>query len=115
MDMLTNECCILPISIGNALQMELAKDFMLKYCDEEKAVDLCLEDIGLALQDQGKSLVGYGLPQPISYASEVTQEFDRWHPLTDSLALQCQRAISSFNLEQCMVFSEIVSASGTSS
>ena len=106
-DILTNDCCILPILIWNTLRMELAKDFMLKYSDEEKALNLCLEDIGLMLQDQGKSLHTYGLPQPISYASEVTQEYDCWCPLSHDLELHCQRAITSFNPQQCMVFSKI--------
>ena len=95
-DILTNDCCILPISIWNTLCMELAKDFTLKYSDEEKALNLCLE-----------SPCTHGLPQPISYASEVTQEYDCWCPLSQDLELHCQRAITSFNPQQRMVFSEI--------
>ena len=112
-DMLTNDCCILPITIWNSLWMELAKDFMVKYSDEEKALNLCLEDIGVALQDQGKSLHGYGLPQAVSYVSEVTQELDRWQPHSHDLALHCERTTSSFNAQQHMVFDEIDKAIST--
>ena len=112
-DMLTNDCCILPIAIWNSMQMDLAQDFMVKYCDEEKALNLCLENIGVALKDQGKSLHGYGLAQRVSYAREVTQEFDRWQPHSHDLALQCEHATSSFNPQQRMVFSEIDKAMST--
>ena len=69
-----------------------------------------LQEIGQCLEEYGKTLSDYGLPEPISYSREVEHELEKWASDRDDLSLHADLAARSFNPEQRDIYDLIIAA-----
>ncbi|KIO15898.1 hypothetical protein M407DRAFT_34485 [Tulasnella calospora MUT 4182] len=77
--LLVNECCPTPLSIWERFCQDLSRDYYLQNeLSWELGEDLALQDLSRYLEEHGKTLRQYGLPQPVQHASEVAHEIRRW-------------------------------------
>ena len=107
-NMLTNNCCLFPLAIWNEFHPNFGKDFLQNTDgDNERASKLTLQDIALLLQEHGKSLATYGLPQPIVYGTELSLERQHWHSIRDRLEEDSDTTFMKLNVEQQQIFREI--------
>ena len=108
---LVNECILTPLQCWNAFKNSLCLDFTLQYPDLPQIVfDHGLDHIALLLEEQGKQLSEYNLPQPTTYGREVEHELQKWAPLSQELAARADAAHNMFNEQQCRIFDNIISA-----
>ena len=85
-DLLANDCCIMPSSLWTTFQLEFTKDFLLdSVSNKDMAINLALEEIGSSLEEHGKCLYDFGLPHSLHHGSELTQECQRWNSLSNHL------------------------------
>lgn len=82
-----------------------ADDFLLlNGYDEVRACNRTLEEMTMSLEEHGKNLHTYGLPEPDTHGTEVLFELRRWAHLQLSMGEECDDAFSKFNSQQCKIF-----------
>jgi hypothetical protein len=109
--LLTNECVPTPIRLWERFQEELSQDFILEYHGHvELGVSAALAELGQYLDEFGKTLDQYGLPQPISRSNEVTHELQRWSAQGVHLMTRAINSAILFNPEQDHIYSQITHA-----
>lgn len=109
--LLVDECILTPLQCWNTFQNSLCLDFTLQYPDlPQMAIDHGLDHVGQLLEEQGKQLSEYNLPQPTTYGREVEHELRKWAPLSQELANRADASYEVFNEEQRHIFDEIISA-----
>ena len=109
--LLIDENIVIPIQFWNTFQDKLCLDFSLRYPDlPQIATDHGLEHIEQLLEEQGKQLSDYNLPQPITYGREVEHELQKWAPHSRELAMRTNAAYTTFNEEQRQIFDLIITA-----
>jgi chromosomal replication initiation ATPase DnaA len=69
-----------------------------------------LDHIGELLEEQGKQLSEYNLPQPTTYGREVEHELQKWTRLSRELGMRADAAYQTFNQEQRQFFDDVISA-----
>ena len=88
----------------------LAHDFTLQ---SELNLDLglnhALEDLSKILEEHGKSLSFYGLPEPVTFTAEVQHELERWGRDAICLRDHAATAISLMTREQHFIYDQIMS------
>lgn len=88
--------------------LTLARDFLVKDgYDKDTAFNLSLQEMAGSLEEHGKTLHGYGLPEPTVHGTEVSFEHRRWADLLPSMAENCDVAFSKFNSQQHQIFLDI--------
>ena len=108
---LLDESTLTPLQCWNTFQIKLCRDFILRYPDiPQIAIDHGLDHIGQLLEEHGKRLSDYNLPEPTTYGREVEHELQRWVPVSQELAARAFTAYETFNTEQRIIFDEIISA-----
>jgi hypothetical protein len=60
--------------LWNSFSEHLSLDFIDATSSEQQGIDLALQDIADFLQDSGRSLTAYGLPEPLLCTVEVAME-----------------------------------------
>lgn len=109
--LLVNDCIISPIESWERFKDRLSYDFSLRSDGTiEGAYDLALDEIGHYLEEYGKSLSHFGLPEPVSVSLEVAHELARWSPQQALLSQQSTSMLSSLNTEQRAIFDTIIQA-----
>ena len=73
-------------------------------------MDHALQEIGQCLEEYGKTLSDYGLPEPMSYGCEVEHELAKWSSDHDGLSLHADAAANTFNQEQRFIYDLIITA-----
>ena len=109
--LLTNECINGPRQLWDRFHLDLCKDFWVDNGgDLPDALNSGLNDIGQLLEEFGKTLDDFGLPQPMSHADEVSHELSRWNAQSPYLLRRSIEAFSHFTSEQHRISSLIVHA-----
>ena len=109
--LLIDECILIPLQFWNTFQDRLCFDFSLRYPDlPQMATDHSLEHLEQLLEEQGKQLSEYNLPQPITYGRELEHELQKWAPRCRELAMHADVAYETFSEEQKQIFDDIISA-----
>lgn len=109
--LLIDECILTPLQFWNTFQNNLCLDYTLRYPDlPQIAFDHGLDHIGGLLEEQGKQLSEYNLPQPTTYGREVEHELQKWTPLSRELGMRADAAYQTFNQEQRQFFDDVISA-----
>jgi hypothetical protein len=109
--LLVNDCAPTPIDIWEQLMDEFAKDFTLRYNGNlHIGRNHALRDIALNLEEHGKSLADYGLPDAELHSLEVEHELMRWCSNCEALAQRADIAYANLNPEQRLIFDEIMYA-----
>ena len=110
--LLVNDCILTSIDIWTKYQQHMARDFTLQLgFNMDLALNCALEDLNKSLEEHGKSLSFYGLPDPITFTAEVQHELERWG--RDPIHLRNRRvatAIAIMTHEQHFIYSRIMSS-----
>jgi hypothetical protein len=109
--LLVNDCVHTPLAHWETFQESFALDYTLR---NNNAIDIgldhALQEIGQCLEEYGKTLSDYGLPEPISYGREVEHELAKWASDRDGLAIRADTAARTFNVEQRLIYDLIIAA-----
>lgn len=109
--LLVNDCVSTPRSLWDTVAVPLSYDFILHLNNVESlGINKALQELASYLEEYGKCLSDYGLPEPTSYSMEVEHELARWTPQSALLAERAATARQSFNHEQEALFTTIVDA-----
>lgn len=93
------------------MQHHLALNFTLQNNDTLKiGVDLALWEISDLLEEYGKCLLHYGLPEPHMQSWEVEHEMNCWRRDQEMLKSHTDEAGQKMNEEQRGIFDEIIHA-----
>lgn len=106
--LLMNECIISPIQTWTFYEDAFCRDFSLaNNNDGEIAAELSLRELARYLEEYGKTLEDFGLPQPANTAPEVLHERLRWGGGREELQQRVEEAKETFNPEQRAIFDEV--------
>jgi hypothetical protein len=109
--LLVNDCIPSPIDFWRIFENSLQLDFVLRLPDAPRlATDNALEEIGRYLEEHGKQLTNFGLPQPYLHGREVDHEQQRWGHDQVSLAARADAAAHRFNAEQKQIYDDVLAA-----
>lgn len=109
--LLVDECILTPLQFWNTFQDKLCLNFSLCYPDlPQIAIDHGLDHIETLLEEQGRQLSEYNLPQPMTYRWEVEHELQKWAACSRELAMRADTTYTNFNEEQRQIFNVIISA-----
>nr|GAT43072.1 ATP-dependent DNA helicase [Mycena chlorophos] len=103
--LLTNECVPSPINPWETFHEDLSRDFTLRHGGVvEIGLNFALDDIGRLLEEYGKQLSDYGLPEA------TVHELERWGPVADELETRANAMLGLFNAEQREIYTAILAA-----
>ena len=110
--LLANNEILTPLHCWNTFCYDLCRDFTLRYPHTPQiAVDHGLESISHMLEEHGKRLSDYQLPEPhLLFGREVDHEIQKWAPFSAELASESDAAYRAFNAEQRLIYDEIIFA-----
>ena len=109
--LLVNDCVPTPHAHWEIFQENFALDYTLQNNNSlDIGMDHALQEIGQCLEEYGKTLSDYGLPEPMSYGREVEHELAKWSSDRDGLSLRADAAARTFNPEQRFIYDQIVTA-----
>jgi hypothetical protein len=109
--LLINNCVPHPLLFWQTFQKELCFDFTLWHHGvSEIAVEYALDDLGSTLEEHGKQLLTYGLPDTQSHGHEIEHELYRWGQDCVRLAERANMAMLMFNAEQRRIYDNVLSA-----
>lgn len=110
-DLLINDSVEVPRSVWDEFSEDMALDFTLKNRGSvQLGLNDCLQELGGLLDEYGRSLTDYGLPQPVIQNRETMLEIQRWAGDQHSLLERAEANITRFNIGQRMIFELIWSA-----
>ena len=109
--LLVNDCVPTPLAHWEIFQENFALDYTLQNNNTlDIGMDHALQEIGQCLEEYGKTLSDYGLPEPMSYGHEVEHELAKWSSDHDGLSLHADAAANTFNQEQRFIYDLIITA-----
>jgi hypothetical protein len=109
--LLVNDCIATPLAHWETFQDNFALDYTLQNNNAlDIGLDHALQEIGQHLEEYGKTLSDYGLPEPMSYDREVEHELAKWASHRDSLSIRAETALATFNAEQRFIYDVIITA-----
>lgn len=109
--LLVNECVSVPIKLWDLCQQDLAYDFTLQSGNVvQLGIDRALEDLSHLLEEYGKKLSDFGLPEATVHTREVMHELQRWGPMAGELAARAENTAKIFKPQQLAIYTQILSA-----
>jgi hypothetical protein len=109
--LLTNDCIHTPINIWNKFHINLSQDFILgNQNNVGLGINLALNELGTNLEEYGKTLSDYSLPQPTTITHELIHEINRWSSQSQPLLQRSISAAALFNAEQTSISNRIIQA-----
>lgn len=109
--LLTNDCVRSPLQLWNRFREQLSQDYIIENGHHlELGINAALDDLGRYLEEFGKTLDHYGLPQPTRHGTELTHELARWAPQSAHLMTRAIDACILFNTEQKQIYDTIMTA-----
>lgn len=110
-DILINECTETPLQLWEVFSEHLAFDHTLRAPGlPELSLSLTLQDISRQLEEYGKCLSDFGLPNVEALSSEVVHELERWAPDADVLRTTVTDSVQRFTNEQQQTYEHITSS-----
>jgi hypothetical protein len=109
---LLNGCCETPRPVWDRFTDQMSDDFYYRAAEEdrEQAVDLCLQSLADYLDEGGKRLSDYGLPEPRSFSRIIDQEVELYGSNRIELANECDAAYERMNAGQRTIFNVVTRA-----
>jgi hypothetical protein len=109
--LLVSDCCPTPLHLWHMYQNQLSHDYILQHNNvPELGHTQALEELSNCLDEHGKTLSDYGLPQVHLYGREVEHELERWSSNREALAARANDAVHRFNKEQLEIYETVTSA-----
>ncbi|CDO71194.1 hypothetical protein BN946_scf184845.g64 [Trametes cinnabarina] len=109
--LLHNECIPTPRAVWDKYVNDLSKDHIIaSHGVEAIGVSAALDELAHLLEEYGKSLAEYGLPEPTHYSPEIEHELRRWEAQRSLMLHREEAALNDFNAEQRSIFDQVVAA-----
>ena len=109
--LLVNECLPTPLTVWREFQSEFARDFILHYENAVAiGVDHALQEMQSYLDQYGKCLSDYGLPDPQMHSREVKHELLRWGYDREELGRCAQHSMQLLTDEQQVIVNTVMHA-----
>jgi len=109
--LLVNDCVPSPVALWETFHQELSRDYTLQNGDSlELGLNLALDELSRLLEEYGKQLSDYGLPEAQIQTAEVTHELQRWSAISQELEERANNMIALFKREQCEIYTHILAA-----
>ena len=109
--LLVNDCVPTPLRLWDRFQLRFSQDYILRHNNvQQVGINNALEDLSDYLEEHGKKLTDYALPQPPDHGRELLRELERWGSNPDALATRARDAIRHFNPLQMEIYNVITSA-----
>ena len=87
----------------------MAHDFTLQLgLNINLALNHALGDLGKSLEEYGKSLAFYGLPEPTTFSAEVHHELECWGCNSVGLSNRAHAALDRMTHEQHFIYEQIM-------
>ena len=100
-----------PLDLWSQFRESFARDHFYRSGNNyDVAFNKTLCDLNHLLDEHGKSLVDFGLPEPTEHGSEVIHELEKWAPHLQVLAFRAQQKINQFNIEQHSFYHDLIQA-----
>ncbi|EJD34519.1 helicase [Auricularia subglabra TFB-10046 SS5] len=100
-----------PLKLWELFHDELSMDFYYENGGmQSDAYSRALQELAMMLEEFGRSLDDFALPQPTSFVGEVAYELDRWAPHLSKFRNNVSAALRKLTPEQLAIFREVVSA-----
>jgi len=110
-DLLVNDCIEFPLATWQQFALYLAADCTIQNNgSDDLGRSFALADIGRILDDHGKTLDQYGLPNPVIPALESLQEIQRWGSDPNALIERAIQSFNTFNGGQKFIFQTVFNA-----
>jgi hypothetical protein len=99
-----------PLALWDQFQELFSYDFTLQNNNvDEIGANLALSDISLLLEEYGKKLSDFGLPEATVHTREVMHEILRWGPTASQLATRAENTIKVYQ-DQLSIYTKILGA-----
>jgi hypothetical protein len=109
--LLVNDCVDSPITMWDTFQEEFSYDFILRHGSiAHLGLNAALDEIAHLLEEYGKRLSDFGLPEPIVHSREVEHELLRWGSNPELLAERADQAVAILKPEQLQIYQYALSA-----
>lgn len=109
--LLINDGIPTPLALWDLISYELSFDFILRHHNVTNiGENAALAEIKHCLEEYGKRLSDYGLPQPMEYTAEIEHELGRWDSIRPQLLASAESACELLNDEQLGIFNRVVVA-----
>jgi hypothetical protein len=109
--LLVNDCVTTPMVMWETFHAELAYDFTLRNENVlEIGINLALEEMAALLEEYGRKLSDFGLPEPVIHTPEVIHELARWGSNRELLAERADRAVEILKPEQRAIYDHALNA-----
>ena len=107
--LLVNECLPTPLTIWHEFQSEFARDFILHYENAVAiGVDHALQEMQSYLDQYGKCLSDYSLPDPQMHSRKVEHELLRWGYDREELGRCTQHSMQLLTDEQQVIVNTVM-------
>jgi hypothetical protein len=109
--MLMNEYIDIPLHLWTKFLPHFIADYLLNNDNNYLlSTDLALQDLAKYLEEYGKCLTDFGLPQPTAPMTELMHEHQRWHHIAPNLLNDALQASERFNNEQHLIAQQVTYA-----
>ena len=109
--LLVNDCVTAPIQMWEDFKQSLALDLILQNNGVETlGFNMTLEEIDHHLEEYGKTLGSYGLPNPEHHMRELIHEMQRWGRNQEELGERADAAVARFNQGQRAIYDRVMAA-----
>ena len=109
--LLINDCLISPKALWQSCSCSLSLDCIDTHSGlTSLGEDATLDYITTLLDEYGRSLDDFSLPQPVHQSTEVTHKLACWNPICEELAAHAHITISQMNADQLAALNPILTA-----
>jgi hypothetical protein len=109
--LLVNDCVDSPITMWETFQHEISFDYILRANNIIPiGLNSALDDLSHLLEEYGKCLGDFGLPEPIMHSREVEHELLRWGQNPDLLSERADNAVTILKPGQLEVYNYALGA-----
>lgn len=109
--LLMNDCIQSPIHAWETFRDALCQDFYLQNNNNrDVAEEYALRELSHYLEEYGKTLDSFGLPEPAHQHPEILHELERWGSDPEGQRDQVDAALEVFNPEQRAIFDQVKNA-----
>ena len=94
--------------LWNEFKLSLAQDFITSSRSQERGIDSTLLSLQTSLQDGGRTLGQFGLPDPKLRCPEVVSEEERYSHRAVELLADAHQSFLDMNVEQKRIFNDLI-------
>jgi hypothetical protein len=107
--LLTNDCVPNPTRIWETFGKHFATDFTIHHHNNiDMGKNQALIVMAHSLEEYGKTLSNYSLPEPEAHSSELEHELNRWETHIDTISNRATSSIATLTTEQQAVLNQIL-------